>query len=1165
MLMRKFFGGFLFIIIFCFSTSNVFAAPLNVSGIYPHLAMFGDVRDAIANNENESGIGGVVFWANKIWVITYPPHKWNGGFGSALYYIDPENNFSMTRYTGSVGGTHAARMIHQGSNQLIMGPYFIKNDGSIRAISPTQLPGRLTAVMKDPTDDTNTKVIFYTMEQGLYRVDVNTLQVEELHRDANKFVEANTNNIPNCIVRGAHGKGGYSGQGRLIIANNGMPPGNPCPDASFPVGYEGGVLAEWNGQGDINNVNSWVQISPNKFTDVTGPGGISGSSLNDPVWSIGWDARSTILKLLDNGVWYTYRLPKTMYSYDSRTGWLTEWPRIHQLDSSNYLMNMFGMFYKFPKTFSLNNSSGIFPVASHLQIVSDITKYNDKLVLGGDDTPWWVETPNNLFSPGNMFVDKPNSNLRFVNYDELFNWGMPYGNGGPWYNTSVVAGQASQPYLLSGFDKRVIHFVHNFAGNVNFTIEIDSAGDNNWTTYQQISVPVGTYKYLILPPSLNAVWIRFKTDQSASSVTTYLSYSSMGSNTQNSDIFKSLASGLRSAPRSEGIIVPKNETLEYVANVIDKNGILTETNYYEIGETLNVTQVNNPTEKTNIISNFSVKDKAFTTDSASVILIDNNGVRYRLPKGNPIYDQAWASGWPRPVRSVPSEYYLMNIQGTFYVLPRPESGGLQKIRPIATHNKMIYDFASWRGMLVMSGSLSDSPADGHYYSSSDGKAGLWFGNIDDLWKFGAPYGIGGPWMNSSIVANVPSDQYLMAGYLNKSLEFSHVSLVPVTFTLEVDFTGDGNWVKYDDFIVQPNQVLRYDFPDGYNAYWVRLKTNIDTTATAKFIYSRLCKFIGDVDCSSVVDLNDVSSLVLEFGNNSGLASSDFDSSGKVNSLDLSLVLADYGKQNLMPTLIPTSVPTATPIPKQRILKQALLGSSAKRIWTRYQYDDFSWSAWGDFFEDLPIIDGNSTWKSFDHLRINPSDLMTQSMITADGKQYYWRKLTWDGIKYNVNGDWVNSNGSLLNIPNVGDNKVFHSFDQSVLADGKLKQSLIENGSGSMLWRKCDWDSVNLIYSCPTGWSVDSGIFVSIKTPQVGCTASFNGFDNPSSVNHVLLADGRVKQTVLSNDGTKIISRIVFGNTIGCWGAQDGEMDLKNLIPGLGDNQTFLSYDETTMP
>ena len=45
-----------------------------------------------------------------------------------------------------------------------------------------------------------------------------------------------------------------------------------------------------------------------------------------PLLANGWDRRSVILKVLTDGQWATYRLPKGSQSYDQ--AWCTEWPRI---------------------------------------------------------------------------------------------------------------------------------------------------------------------------------------------------------------------------------------------------------------------------------------------------------------------------------------------------------------------------------------------------------------------------------------------------------------------------------------------------------------------------------------------------------------------------------------------------------------------------------------------------------------------------------------------------------------------------------------------------------------------------------------------------------------------------------------------------------------------
>jgi hypothetical protein len=41
--------------------------------------------------------------------------------------------------------------------------------------------------------------------------------------------------------------------------------------------------------------------------------------------------------------------------------------------------------------------------------------------------------------------------------------------------------------------------------------------------------------------------------------------------------------------------------------------------------------------------------------------------------------------------------------GTFYELPAENADGYAKIRPVATHNYKINDYASYRGMMILTG------------------------------------------------------------------------------------------------------------------------------------------------------------------------------------------------------------------------------------------------------------------------------------------------------------------------------------------------------------------------------------------------------------------------------------------------------------------------------
>jgi len=126
--------------------------------------------------------------------------------------------------------------------------------------------------------------------------------------------------------------------------------------------------------------------------------------------------------------------------------------------------------------------------------------------------------------------------------------------------------------------------------------------------------------------------------------------------------------------------------------------------------------------------------------------------------------------------------------------------------------------------------------DSHRFAAPDGQTALWFGDVDDLWKFGKPVGTGGPWHNSDVAADEPSDAYLMAGYDEKSVELSHDAQETVAFSLEVDLAADGTWLRYAKFDVPPGKPFIHTFPQGYSAHWVRLKADRACKASAVFAY-----------------------------------------------------------------------------------------------------------------------------------------------------------------------------------------------------------------------------------------------------------------------------------------------------------------------------------------
>jgi hypothetical protein len=111
------------------------------------------------------------------------------------------------------------------------------------------------------------------------------------------------------------------------------------------------------------------------------------------------------------------------------------------------MMDMHGMFYDFPKSFSAKNSAGIKPIGSHLRYVPDFCGWNGKLVLATDETS----------IQGNELAGQPQSNLWFGSYEDLKSWGPASGYGGPWIEDDVKTNTPSDPFLVAGFDRRVVH------------------------------------------------------------------------------------------------------------------------------------------------------------------------------------------------------------------------------------------------------------------------------------------------------------------------------------------------------------------------------------------------------------------------------------------------------------------------------------------------------------------------------------------------------------------------------------------------------------------------------------------------------------------------------------------------------------------------------------
>ena len=793
--------------------------PVSFSGIYPHLAMY--------NEEDECGTGAVVPWAGSLWVLTYAPHQPLGS-SDKLYEISPDLQQKIKEE--SVGGTPANRMIHQESEQLFIGPYAIDKNKNVRVIPYGKMKGRHTGNARHLSDPEG-KIYYATMEEGFYEVDVVTLEpttlYRDLHNDSGKKVKADTDDPLFANLPGAHGKGLYSGQGVVVYSNN----GEDTPLALEQFDIESGVLAEWDG-------SDWKIIRRNQFVEVTGPGGIHGNAHAeaDPIWTTGWDHKSAMVGVRDRDQWTFYRIPKASHSYDGAHGWNTEWPRIRNVGTRrdpDYLMTMHGMFWRFPQHFTVGNSAGIRPRSAYLKVIGDFARWNDQLVLGCDDSALKEflnkrKVKGDIEGPG-----QSNSNLWFLDPDMPDHLGPTSASGALWLQEKVDAQVPSDPYLFAGWDHTSVWFKNHGSKPVVLSSEVDRLGKSDWELLRQVKLGPGESKRVDFSKD-KGEWIRLVSD-TESKLTAVFTYSSSENRDSMADsLFRGIVK-VDQGPVTGGLLYGLGDNRKALGLTSRYRG--QQGGYYELDGHMHLELKEDSGTQTFIEDKFAIPKDVITVEPSSVLVIDDKGRRWRLPRGSSAFDTLINHSKIRLSREVATERDLFNCHGTFYELPAENADGFAKIRPISSHNFRIQDYASYRGLLVLTGiDPAASAGNSHVIVSKDKRAAVWAGVIDDLWKMGKPSGHGGPWLKTHINANEPSDPYLIGFYDNKKLEISHAASVPIHFTLEVEPLGHGSWMTYKVVTVQPGETFSYTFPEGFHARWIRFTADRDCEATAWLEY-----------------------------------------------------------------------------------------------------------------------------------------------------------------------------------------------------------------------------------------------------------------------------------------------------------------------------------------
>jgi len=768
-----------------------------IGGIYPSLAYY--------NGHGECGTGAVCPWAGSLWLVTYGPHCPVGG-SDKLYQVTPD--LKLVTRPESVGGTHADRMIHRESQQLFIGTYLVDKDGKVRTIPIHTMPGRLTGAARHLTDPKN-KIYVTDMEEALYELDVNSLETFTLIRDGHNAGDFNWlfkelkvqppkgwSEAEASDLFGYHGKGTCSGFGRVFYANNGW----YCPEAMRNPAIPAGALADWQ-----PGRRNWNLIRPNQFTDITTRDGVYGNEHPDtnPIWAMGWDAKSVILSVTTNGrYWVDYRLPKGSHSYDGAHGWNTEWPRIREIGNPDiFLATMHGTFWKFPSDFRPGHARGVRPRSNYLKVVGDFCAWNGKVVLGCDDSAM-NEFMNTRSVKGKIKGPaKSHSNLRFVDEAELDRMGPAIGNAIVWNREDVTAGGRSVPYLLAGY-------AHKWAwvSEGAFAVQVDSDGSGHWKTVGEIVAGGNDLS------SFDGEWVRFIAKEAVRGTTVALCFRAEDARSGKVAEWKTMKLG-----SEEKALLHVNEIDPKALSIsVGKKG-------YQVkvegeGERAKLVISDCPAAADAVAKDAPLRTGVLKYEPSSILYVDDGGNRWRLPYGSKNEEgKVKKCGEGRVCREVCTERDHFNAGGIYYELPAENAHGFAGVRPVTTHNWDIFDYGSWRGLFAV---------------SLPGELRLMA--IDDMWKVGKARGFGGPWKDTAVKAGESSDAYLLNGFDKKTLTLK--SSADTTVMMEVDVTGWGVWVRAGAYELKAGATQTKVLPRAFGGYWVRFTSDRDAAVTAQLAY-----------------------------------------------------------------------------------------------------------------------------------------------------------------------------------------------------------------------------------------------------------------------------------------------------------------------------------------
>ena len=87
----------------------------------------------------------------------------------------------------------------------------------------------------------------------------------------------------------------------------------------------------------------------------------------------------------------------------------------------------------------------------------------------------------------------------------------------------MEAREPSDPYLMTGYERKVLYLSHKETDDVILHVQVDIEGTGHWKTYKSFTVPCGSTVQYVFPDAFSAYWVRAVSSKNAVA-TVQLSY-----------------------------------------------------------------------------------------------------------------------------------------------------------------------------------------------------------------------------------------------------------------------------------------------------------------------------------------------------------------------------------------------------------------------------------------------------------------------------------------------------------------------------------------------------------------------------------------------------------------------------------------------------------------